>query len=120
MIDFVSKPTSKSTIIVAVSGDLTGADRDYFFDCVGDYVDAGYTNVIIECHKLGYLNSSGMAALLSARQRAAKNGARIFLTHLSSNLAELLEMTRLARLLSVYSTTEDAIATIESELACAN
>ncbi len=118
MIDFVSKPMSNSTIIVSVEGNLSETDRKYFFDCIGDYIESGYMNIIIECNRLGFVSSSGLAALLSARKRAAKKGGRVYLTHLNSNLAEVLEITKLGRLLLVYPTTEDAIGHIENKLEC--
>lgn len=107
---------SKSTVVVEVSGSLDETDRSYFFDCVGDIIDSGYENVVIECHRLGHIRSSGLAALLGARKRAAKRGSRIYLTHLNSRLARVLERTKLGRLLLVYPETEDAIACVEREL----
>jgi len=118
MIDFVSKPMSNGTIIVNVAGTLSETDRQYFFDCIGDFIESGYKNIIIECQRLGFVSSSGLAALLSARKRAAKKGGRVYLTHLNSNLAEVLEITKLGRLLLVYPTTEDAIGHIENKLEC--
>lgn len=119
MIDFTSRPMSNSTIVVEVTGSLTGTDRKYFFDCIRDYIKSGYRNVIVECHKLGYVNSSGLALLLGARQRVARaGGGRIYLTHLNSNVANILEITKLGRLLSVYETTDQAVAKIETQLAC--
>ena len=118
MIDFVAKPMSGATLVVQVSDQLTEVDRGYFFSCIRDYIDSGYHNVIIDCSKLGYISSSGLALLLAARKRVAKNGGRVILTHINSNLAEVLEVTKLGRLLSLYPTTEAAIANIEHNLAC--
>lgn len=118
MIDFTSQPMSHSTIVIQVNGKFEEPDRKYFFDCIRDFIDSGFKNVIIECHGLGYLNSSGLASLLAARKRVRSKGGRIFLTHLDSTLAEILEVTKLGRILSVFQTTEDAIESIENNLAC--
>ena len=118
MIDFISKPMSNATIVIEVTGTLTDAERKYFFDCIGDFIESGYRNIVIECHRLGYVSSSGLAALLTARKRAAKKNGKIYLTRLNSNLAEVLEITKLGRLLLVYPTTEDAIGRIEGQLEC--
>jgi anti-sigma B factor antagonist len=118
MIDFVSKPMSNSTTVVEVSGSLAENERQYFFDCIGDFVESGYKNIIIECHKIGFVSSSGLGSILSARKRAAKKGGRIYLTHLNSSLAEVLEITKLGRLLLVYPSTESAIEHIENHLEC--
>ena len=117
MIDFTSVPYSDSTIVIQVSGRLMEMDRQYFFGCVSDFIESGYQNVIIECHKLGFLSSSGLSSLLVARKQAVQRGGKVYLTHVSSSLAEVLELTKLGRLLSVYPTTESVIETIESQRA---
>ena len=115
MIDFITKPVSDSVVVVQVTGRLSELERDYFFDCVGDLVDGGYSQVIVECHGLGYISSSGLATLLQARKQVKKKGGRIFLTHLSSTIAEVLELTKLGHLLAVYPTTEDALKKIATD-----
>ena len=117
MIDFVSKPLTNSVAVVEVSGRLTELNRQYFFDCVTDMIASGYKHIIIECDKLGSLNSGGLAALLTARKRAVKNGGKIHFTHLNSSIAYLIEITKLGRILSVYPTTGEALSSLEDELA---
>ena len=94
MIDFVSTPYSESTIIIEVSGEFTDMDRNYFFDCVGDFVEVGYKNIIVECHKLGHLNNGNFQSLLKARKMAKGSTSQIYLTHVSSNLGKALEITK--------------------------
>lgn len=114
MIDFKNKKISETAVVVEISGVLSASNRDYFFDCIGDMLKSGVKHVVIECHKLGYLNSSGVASLLVARRRASRKGCRIYLTHLNSHMAEVLEVMKLGRILSVFATTEHAVATFQN------
>ena len=84
---------------------------------MSDLLDSGTTNIILECHGLGHLNSLSLATLLLARKKAAKRGGQLCLTHLSSSLSEVLEITKLGHLLRVYPTTEDALASIQKQTA---
>ncbi len=118
MIDYTTQRISDAVTIVEVSGALNESDRKYFFDCICDMIESGSRYIIIECHRLGRLSSSDLASLLTARKHAAKNGGRIYLTHLSSSIAQVLEITKLGRLLSVYPATETALAHILSDPAC--
>lgn len=119
MFDFTINPLSDSVVVVQVTGRLADLERDYFFSCIGDLVNNGYRYVIVECHGLGLISSSGLAVLLKARKRASKKGGQVYFTHLSSTISEVLEMTKLGRLLAVYPTTESVIESIETnELAC--
>lgn len=118
MIDFVSKQISEMTTVVSVSGRMTESNRKYFFECVQDIIESGVRHVVIDCDRLGYLDSSSLAGLLRARKRAIKRGSRISLAHLNSNVAEVLELTKLGRILSIYPTTNAAIANVNGEPMC--
>lgn len=118
MIDYTTRKVSDSVIVVEVSGTLNETNRRYFFDCLGDMLDSGSRYIIVDCHRLGHLNSAALASFLTARKHAAKNGGRIYLTHLNSNIAEVLEITKLGRLLSVYPSTEAALKNIHADPAC--
>ena len=118
MIDYTTRQISDTVTVVEVSGTLYESDRKYFFDCIGDMIESGSRHIIIECHQLGHVSSASLALLLTARNHAAKKGGRIYLTHLSSSIAQVLEITKLGRLLSVYSSSEEAIAHILSDPAC--
>lgn len=112
MINFNSTKVSSSTVVLEINGQLSDSSRHAFFDCIADLVESGVKNVVVECHKLGHLSSSGLAALLVARKRAAANGYRISLTNLNSSIAEVLEITKLGKLLSIYPNTEKALESI--------
>lgn len=117
MIDHTNRQISDAVTIVEVSGPLHESDRGYSFDCIGDVIESG-SRYIIECHRLGQLSSSALASLLTARKHAARNGGRIYLPHLNSSIAKVLEITKLGRLLSVYPSTEAAIEHIQNDAAC--
>ena len=118
MIDYTTRKVSEAVTVVEVSGKLDEAGRRYFFGCIGDMIDSGARYIIIECHRIGHLNSGALASLLSARKHAAKKRGRIYLTHLSSNIAEVMELTKLGRLLAVYPTTEAALEAVRADPAC--
>ena len=118
MIDYTTRIVSEAVTVVEVNGKLDEAGRKYFFDCVGDMIESGARYIIIECHRIGHLNSGALASLLSARKHVAKKRGRIYLTHLSSSIAEVMELTKLGKLLAVYPTTEAALEAVRADPAC--
>lgn len=118
MIEFVYKNFLETTVVVEISGNLNVESRDYFCNFVSELVESGTTHIVIDCQKLGVVSSSGLASLLVARKKAIKNGANISLTHLNSNIARVLEISKLGRLLSIYPTTELALKNDKDGLAC--
>ena len=118
MIEFVYKNFLETTVVVEISGNLNVESRDYFCNFVSELVESGTTHIVIDCQKLGVVSSCGLASLLVARKKAIKNGANISLTHLNSNIARVLEISKLGRLLSIYPTTELALKNDKDGLAC--
>ena len=118
MIDFEHDFLADSIVLVKARGKLDESTRTYFFDCLSDLMqddgkDKIPKHVIVECNGLGFLSSSGMAALLSARNKVEKGGGKIYFTHLSSTIVKALELTKLNGLLSIYPTTEELLAKIQ-------
>lgn len=118
MIEYTSQQVSDSVTVVDVIGPLNDLNRKYFFDCIGEMIEAGSRYIIIDCHRIGHLNSSALAALLKARKQAVKSGGRVYLTRVSSGIAEVLEITKLGRLLSVFPSIEAALESIRAEPGC--
>ena len=118
MINYTTRKVSEAVTVVEVSGKLDEAGRTYFFGCIRDMIESGARYIIIECHRIGHLNSGALASLLSARKHVAKKRGRIYLTHLSSSIAEVMELTKLGKLLAVYPTTEAALEAVRADPAC--
>lgn len=114
MIDFQTNTISDSLAVVAVSGKLDEMTRSYFFQCISDTFNGECKQVIVDCSGLGLLGSSGLASLLMARKYARKEGGRIYLTHVNSTIAEVLERTNLNKLFSIYPSTTGLLEIIRS------
>ena len=114
MFDFKVEPISDSIAVVEVAGDLNDSTQDYFFDYISDHLDdKGTPHLIIECAKIGFVSSAGMAAMLRARKSVKKRGSKIYFTHLNSTITTALEVTKLNGLLAIYPTTKELIAKLE-------
>jgi anti-anti-sigma factor len=113
LIDFQTKEVTDSLTIVKLSGKLNEVTRSYFFQCIGDTLDGGCKQVVVDCNGLGMLGSAGLASLMLARKHARKKGGRIFLTHVNSVIADVLAKTNLNKLLAIYPSTASLLDTIK-------
>ena len=109
MFDYETRLMAEGIAVVSVRGSLDGETRAYFFECVGGLIEDGYERIIIECHGLGFVSSSGLAGLIKARRRAQSRGGKIYLTHLDSAIIEVLQQTKLNSLFAVYPTTQEIL-----------
>lgn len=106
MVDFDIEKISESTTVVYVRGELTETTRPYFFSCIEDLFGSKVEHVIIDCGGLGYITSGGLAALLSARKKAHKDGGTIYLTDVNSTVTKILSYTNLHQLFAIFPTTK--------------
>lgn len=91
--------------VIRLSGELDTATLDSFKQQFADEVSRGAKRIIVDCRELGFISSSGLAALLWARSRASGQGSKIYFTHVSAMVSEVLELTKLASLLRIEPTT---------------
>jgi len=96
--------------ILDIRGSLVGdGDTEKLHEIVGDFLEQGIRHVVIDLHKLNYLNSTGIGAIIRAHSTFRKNGGDIRLTGLSDNVQSLLAITRLIDVFDVYDNLPDAI-----------
>lgn len=118
MENFTSKSLSASTVVIEISNRFTELERDQFFDDISIMIDSGVKFVVIDCHKLGFLTSGGLAGLLAARKRVSKKGGKIYLTNMSSHIIDSIKATKLSQVLSVYPTNKAAIDSLRNDPRC--
>lgn len=68
--------------------------------------------VVVDLAGCGFLGSSGLAALVAARDQATDRRARLALAGLTRTTARALEATALKPLFDTYPTVDDAVAAI--------
>lgn len=110
MIDFKTEKHPGGTAVVSVDGQLDDTNRNYFFDCVRDLLDEGVAQIIVDCRGLGFVSSAGLAGLVKARNQAQTKGGKIYLTHVSAAIVNVLNLTKLNKLLAIYPSTSELLA----------
>jgi len=101
--------------IIEVKGSLIGdGETDQLRDDVNDFVEQGSKRLILDLHKVNYMNSSGIGAIISAHTHFVKNGGQIKLAGITQNIRNLFTVTRLVEIFDVYETTNDAISSFSN------
>lgn len=96
--------------IIELKGALVGDDlTDEFRNEVVDYIEQGNKFMILNMKRVNYLNSSGIGALITAHTSYRKIGGEIKLVGLSSNVQNLMVITRLIEVFDVYETMDEVI-----------
>lgn len=96
--------------IVTVDGQLVVTNRQEFKQAILDAVEQGARLVVVDFTSSGYIDSSGLGALVSLSRRLRESGGDLRLVGLNEDLRTLFELTRLDALFPLYATRADALA----------
>ena len=71
----------------------------------------GATFVVVDLSNVGFIDSQGLGALISAYKVLRQDGGSLVLADLSSPVEAILRITRLIRVFDVHKTVSEALAT---------
>ena len=72
-------------------------------------VDEGERQFLIDFSPTGYIDSSGLGALVSISKRVREAGGELRLAGLNEDLRSLFELTKLDTLFAIYPGVEEAL-----------
>ncbi len=97
------------TVVVTVEGQLVVTNRQEFKQAVLEAAEQGARRVVVDFSHSGYIDSSGLGALVSLSRRLREAGGELRLVGLNEDLRTLFELTRLDALFPLYATQADAL-----------
>lgn len=101
---------SGNTLVVDVEGQLVVTNRQAFKQAVLDAIEDGARVVVVDFTRSGYIDSSGLGALVSLAKKLRDLGGDLRLAGLNADLRSLFELTRLDALFPLHATRADALA----------
>jgi anti-sigma B factor antagonist len=97
--------------IVTVSGDLVVGDAESTFKrTVTRLLEGGQMNLLVDLRGVGFLDSSGLGALVRALTNSQKEGGQTKLLHAGPQVRRLLEMTKLDSVFEMHDDLEKAVS----------
>jgi len=95
-------------IVVIFEGDIdletSPAARKVLLDCVGRK-----RPVVVDMSRVSYIDSSGVASLVEAFQKARKAGLGFVLAEVSEAAMRVFRLARLDRVFTIHAAVEDAL-----------
>ena len=97
-------------VVLTVVGQLVVGNRQEFKQTVLDEMERGARRFLIDFSQTGYVDSSGLGALVSINKRLREVGGELRLAALNDDMRTLFELTRLDTLFPLYASRADALA----------
>ena len=106
--EFHYDDVQEDILIIKADGDLNAETADEFVESIGKLVDAGLHSIIIDCSGLDYISSSGLGMLVRLHKRMDEKIGDVKIASVKSLIVNVLRMTRLNKLFSIYPDVESA------------
>ena len=105
-----TQTTNNGIVLVRAEGQLIVGNRQELKDLVGAALDKGERRILIDFSQTGYIDSSGLGALVSISKRVREAGGELRLSGLNEDLRSLFELTKLDTLFAIAETPQQALA----------
>jgi anti-sigma B factor antagonist len=97
--------------ILTVTGDLIiGEPETTFKKAITRLLEEGRVNLLVDLSAVGFLDSSGLGALVRALTLAQKEGGSAKLLHAGPQVRKLLQMTKLDSVFEIHEDLEAAVS----------
>lgn len=96
--------------VIAVEGQLVVSNRSELKDAIQRRLDAGDRKFLVDFTGTGYIDSSGLGALVSLSKKVRERGGELRLAGLNDDLRSLFELTKLDTLFAIAETSDQALA----------
>jgi anti-sigma B factor antagonist len=106
---FTTMKEGGGVLVVRVEGQLIVGNRQELKSVVQEAVTSGERKFIIDFQKAGYIDSSGLGALVSISKKIREQGGELRLSGLNEDLRSLFELTKLDTLFAITDTPEQAL-----------
>ena len=105
-----SKVQNDGVAILKVEGQLIVGNRQELKGLVQEGLDRGERKFVIDCTQTGYIDSSGLGALVSLSRKVREQGGELRIAGLNDDLRALFELTKLDTLFHISPTADEALA----------
>lgn len=102
-----SKTTAGDGVtVVRIEGQLIVGNRQELKGLIQEALDAGARKFLVDCSHTGYIDSSGLGALVTVSKKVRELGGELRLAGLNEDLRSLFELTKLDSLFHIAPTVE--------------
>jgi anti-sigma B factor antagonist len=97
--------------LVTVTGRVDSSNAGQLGERLGEQVDSGSLNMVVDLSGVEYMSSAGLRELVAALKRVKKDGGDLRLASPSDRVREVLD---LAGLSSIFEIFDDQVAAVGS------
>ncbi|HET9293353.1 MAG TPA: STAS domain-containing protein [Gemmatimonadales bacterium] len=106
---FTASKHTSGVLMVQVEGQLIVGNRQELKNTVQEALEHGERKFLVDFTRTGYIDSSGLGALVSISKKVREQGGELRLAGLNEDLRSLFELTKLDTLFAITDTPDQAL-----------
>lgn len=106
--DITCQALETDQLLVRLNGSLDATTSPEIRTTLQQQIEAGRFKIIIDLQNVPFIDSSGLAALVSGLRLAREKGGSIALSGVQTQAHTVFRLTMLDRVFAIYSTPEEA------------
>jgi anti-sigma B factor antagonist len=106
---FTTSKHPSGVLVVEVEGQLIVGNRQELKATIQEALDNGERKLLVDFAKTGYIDSSGLGALVSISKKVREQGGELRLSGLNEDLRSLFELTKLDTLFAIADDAAQAL-----------
>jgi anti-sigma B factor antagonist len=107
---FSKRTNAAGVAILEIDGQLIVGNRQELKTLVQEGLDRGERKFLIDCSRTGYIDSSGLGALVTLSKKVREANGDLRIAGLNEDLRALFELTKLDTLFHIAPSAEEALA----------
>lgn len=106
----ITKEENEGVSVVSFNGRIVlGFESAAYRECVKSLLTDGGKKIVLNMSRVTYIDSSGLGMLVGLHVTARSQGAEMHLSNLGDKFQDVLQLTRLFTVFSVFGTEAEAI-----------
>ena len=101
------RETQGDTYVVDLNGEIDVYTSPKVKDAIGDLIDKGHYNLVINLEKVRYIDSTGLGVLIGGLKRVREHGGTVNLVCTNPQIKKIFDITGLVKIFGIYD-DEDA------------
>jgi anti-sigma B factor antagonist len=105
----------ESAAVIDLNGDIDGFAQDTIAAAYDKALHAGTATIILNFAGVNYVNSTGIALIVSLIAQARQEGKQLLACGLSEHYIQIFEITRLTDFISLFPNEGDALESLKAQ-----
>lgn len=105
----IDSEIAQDTVIMRLSGELDVHTAEIFKASADEFLDKGYSNVILNLEEVSFIDSSGLGAILGRYKRISSNDGRMVIVKPKPHVRQVLELSGLRKIIPIYYSEKTAL-----------